>query len=480
MSQIKKNVLYNLIYSLSQFLFPIITFPYVSSILGPDRFGALSFSDTYSKYFAIIAALGIPIYGVREIAKAKASSGQVNTVFSEVFLVHLGSSVVALAIYLFSVYSIPKLREELPLHLISAINIIALPFVFDWFFSGIEEFRVIMMRSLLARFIPLLFLFVLVKEKDDYLIYQALNMSALLLNGVFNGFFIRKHVKFAFGKLNVLKHIKPLTLLFFSTMLISLYTMLDVVMLGFLDNDRAVGLYSASIKINKLIIMGITSVGTVLLARISSMMQSNDLVNAQLKIEKSLAYCSFVAIPAMVGLMLLRDETLFLFSGIEFMDASDTMLLLTPVILILTFSNVFGVQILLPLEKDKQFLYCVLAGTIANVVLNFLLIPTLSYNGAAISTLCTEFFVTLGSFVLARQALPFRFPWPTIFRSVLFSLFFVPVIYLLREMNMNAALLASSGILVCSILYVGLQWLSREPLMIEVSKNFKLLVSKAR
>lgn len=81
---LKLNFFYNILLQVSKVIFPLITAPYVARVLEPDGVGLANFAGTYAGYFALFAALGIPLYGIREIAKQRGNINAQTNFVSEV------------------------------------------------------------------------------------------------------------------------------------------------------------------------------------------------------------------------------------------------------------------------------------------------------------------------------------------------------------------------------------------------------------
>ena len=173
----KKNLFYNSILSISQFIFPLITFPYSSRILGPQGIGAINFIDSFTQYFVLFAALGIPLYGVREISKQKGQPVGLNKTFSEIFAIHLISALIFSVVYLGIALTIPNLRLHLDLVFIGIIMVLSGVFSAEWLFQGLEEFKYITTRSLIVRSLSVVFLFVFLHKNSPPFVYYAVMAS---------------------------------------------------------------------------------------------------------------------------------------------------------------------------------------------------------------------------------------------------------------------------------------------------------------
>ena len=459
MSQLKKNVLYSLTLTISRFFFPIITYPYISRVLGPDKIGILNFSENYSNYFVVLAALGIPLYGVREIAKIKHQPALLNKTFTEIGVIHLISSLFCLAFYVISIFTIPSLREQLEINLLFGANIIINLVSFEWYLIGIEKFKLIALRSMITKLIPITLMFVFVKTEDDYIIYQSLNTLAFLLNALINIANIKKINTVSFNELNIRKHMPPLFTVFFSGAFIHFYSMVDSLVLGFVSNYRAVGFYATAIKLNKIICMVIASVGNVLVPRISNLIALNDNDQVKSVLDKSLKFTIFLTVPLSAGLYLLAPELVFILAGSGFEQSIEASQILSPIIILMGLSNVFGIQLLLPFSREKELLKIFLTGTALSLFLNIILAKNYGYLGSSAATLLTELILTVMAFYYAKDVIKLGLPWKYFLGCVVFSLLFFPVIYFVRESTADHFRILLFSLLSCSAIYLALQLL---------------------
>lgn len=472
MSQLKKNVLYSLALTISRFFFPIITYPYISRVLGPDKIGILNFSENYSNYFVVLAALGIPLYGVREIAKIKHEPALLNKTFTEIVVIHLISSFLCLGLYIISIFTIPSLRGQLEINLLFGANIIINLVSFEWYLIGIEKFKLIALRSMITKLIPIALMFVFVKDEEDYIIYQSLNTLAFLLNALINIVNIRKINTASFKELNIKRHMPPLFTVFFSGAFIHFYSMVDSLVLGFVSNYKAVGFYATAIKLNKIICMVIASVGNVLVPRISNLIALHD--NDQIKsvLDKSLKFTIFLTVPLSVGLYLLSPELIFILAGNGFEPSVEASQILSPIIILMGLSNVFGIQLLLPFSKEKELLKIFLTGTILSLFLNIVLSKNYGYLGSSAATLLTELILTGMTFYYAKDIVNLSLPFKYFLGCIVFSLLFFPVIYLIRESTTDHLRILLFSLLSCSTIYLGLQLLLFRHFLIDEMLSF--------
>jgi O-antigen/teichoic acid export membrane protein len=217
----------------------------------------------------------------------------------------------------------------------------------------------------------------------------------LFINNLVNIYYLRKKVRYTLQNLNLKIHLKPLLIIFLSTLAISLYILIDTLILGFLKADNYVGYYTVASKLNKVPLTFLIALGGVLIPQLSKAADEKDMVNFQKLIHKSFDFVIMLGVPLTLVLFLFSKELILLFSGKEFLPAINSMRVMTSVSLLIGLSNIFGLQILTPLGNDKKFLIAVTFGTITSLLLNFILIPIFADLGAAITNLFSEIMVTL-------------------------------------------------------------------------------------
>lgn len=457
MSLLKKNILFNTLLSLSQLIFPLITFPYASRVLGPEAIGAVSFADNFTTYFLIFSALGIPLYGIREIAKVKNDQKRSGIVFSELLIIHFCTSLIAVLI-LFSIsYFTDRLRLNFGLYQIGMAIVLGSVFMAEWFFQGIEKFKFIAVRSVCIRMFTIALLFLLVHSVKDRDLYYGLNLVAVLIGAAINMYAISKTVKISFRGTSFKRHFKPLLIIFSNSIITSVYLVFDTIILGFLTNDLNVGYYSAAMRISKISMAVIGVLGAVLLPRLTVAFQQEDLAVARTIIGKSLSFVVFLSVPIALGTLCLSKEIIFLFAGDKYSDSVSSLNILCFIVIVIGLAQVFSHQILLPLHQEKKILFASVFGMVISLTLNFTLIPIFKHVGAAISSLSTEALVTVVLFLYARKVLKISFPVKAFLQSLVTGLSFFAFRYFIMMLTTNNLIIIAGTVFFSAIFYLGMQ-----------------------
>lgn len=432
---IKKNAFYNILLNIASVIFPLITAPYVSRVLEPDGIGLYNFANTYAGYFALVAMLGIPTYGVREVSKSRDDREVLTRLVSQLMTIALITAITVSIIYLFTIALVGQLKENYIIFLLAGFVIYLAPFKINWYYQGIEDFGFITKVSLVVRTISIICLFIFVKEKSDLIIYVILSVLGGVMADVWNFVKMWKSgikPKFSFSGLK--PHINPLLVLFASSIAISIYTVLDTLMLGFITNYEEVGYYSNAMHMSKVILTAVTSLSIVVVPRVSFYMKNQDYENINILMNKSFSVVSFFAFPVAIGLFCIAPTFVPLFFGVKFMGAIVPLMILSLLIIVIGLNNLTGIQMLIGLGLDKLFLYSVLTGTFSNFAMNCLFIPLWGAIGASVASVIAETLILLVTIYFVYHRTQIRInSWFDIIKAFIGTLCFIPLIYLLKS-----------------------------------------------
>lgn len=474
---IKLNLFFNILLNISKIIFPLITAPYVSRVLEPDGVGIFNFAGTYANYFTLFAALGIPMYAVREIAKIRESVKDQENFLSEIMSLSLFTTIACTAIFVTTIFLIPQLSNDFLIFLLSGITLYLVPVTIDWFYAGREEFGFITYRSLILRVLGIALLFLLVKDKSDLIVYVLINALINVINIIWNyirllSSGIRPHFT-----LNFRHHFKPLLLLFASSVAISIYTILDTIMLGFISDYEQVGFYNNASHISKLLLPITTSLAAVAMPRLSYYTKTNDWNNIRSLLNKSLSIVAFLCFPVAFGVIAIAPTFVPLFFGELFQGAVLPLQIVVGIVIAISFNNLMGVQIMIGLGYDKLFLYAVLVGTFSNFVSNLILIPLLGATGAAISSVLAETLILIVEIVIVHKLTPIRFDnIKEVLISAIVALGFFPIMLILSQ-SFSGWILVIFFIIIATTYYMLLQYFFKNS-SLEIVKN--LVLAKIR
>jgi O-antigen/teichoic acid export membrane protein len=453
----RKNIVYNILLSLSNILFPLISFPYAARILGPNGIGEAQFIFSYAQYFALFAALGIPVYGIKEIAKANNDLVATKSTFFSLSALFFITSIIASALYLASILLIPYFKPLLNIYIITGILVLFSFTYTDWYYSGKGAFKTITIRSVIVKAMALLLLYVFVKTPSDLYNYLGVLIFTILGNQVYSFILICYENKGIPYQLEFSKHIKPLLFIFGATAASSMYTILDTVLLGFLSNATAVGYYTAAIKFIKLILPFVTSVGAVFIPVLSKNFAEKDYASVQKNLNASFYFIVALTIPLTIGSILIAPEIIAIFSGEKFENSILPMQIMSILPIIIGFGHLFAFQILIPSDKSKEVFVAMIIGLIISVGLNFILTPIYQEVGASIICIITEITVTLLYFYYTNKLFSFRYPWKFLLQSLIACTVFIPISIACKAVTQDLYIYTCLCIISCAAVYIVIQ-----------------------
>ena len=470
----KKKYLYNLLLSFVNIFFPILSFPYAAHILGPVGIGKAQFIISFAQYFTLLAAIGIPIYGVKETAKFRDDPQQLSRVFTELSSIFFITSLIFSLIYFLIITLFPFFLSNIKMYEYAGILIIFSFSYTDWFYSGIDAFKAIALRSVLIKLISLILLYLLVKTVNDLVSYFCITLFSILGNQVLSLIMVFKKTSLNFKGLQFKRHLKPLIYIFSATIAASIYTVLDTVLLGFLSDEKAVGLYTASVKLIKITLPVITSMGVILIPSISNKLANKRTKEANLLLLKYYDFLVFISIPIAAGLAILAPEFILLFSGSKFIEATSSMQILSLLPVLIGLGHYFSFQILIPSGRNREIFLSMMTGVVVCLALNFILVPLYREKGAALANIATELVVTLTYFSFIRNAYSFRYNVRLISQTLFSIIPFVPLVLLVRLFTSKPLFVLLFSIPGCTCLYIIVQsLLFHNKLILGIFESFK-------
>ena len=459
--------------TVSGFLFPLITFPYVSRVIMAEGLGQVQFYSSIINYVVLLTSLGIPLYATREIARVRDNIVDLSRTTTEIILLNLFLNILGYAAIFIMCFTLDEVAQNIPLFLLLSTSIVLTTIGCPWFFSGVEDFKFITIRGLAVRIVSTIFLFLFVSDDSDLMLYVLYTVIATVGTNVLNFIRLRKYISvcsFKFKDLNICRHLKPSFAIFIFNLITSIYVNLDKVMVGFLNNNESVGYYTAATTISHICLTAITSLGVVMLPRLSHLVKQGDIESFNRLAKKSYSFIVTTSFPVCGGLIILAPSLIRIFSGDNFMPAILTLQIISPIVVAIGISNLIGLQILYPLGKIKIVTISTLCGAIINFVLNLFLIPNLAQNGAAIATVCAEVGVTFTQIIIAKKFIPFKI----IDKQVIYCLFATIIMMFFCQIVVNIGNTDIINIIIVpiigAIIYGLIMLFTKNSLVLEVSQ----------
>ncbi len=401
---LKVNVIMNAILTMSSFVFPLITFPYVSRILLPEGTGKVSFATSLIAYFLMFAQLGIPTYGVRACAKVRDDRLELTRTAQELLIINLVMGVLSYVALFFALVFVPRLQDERTLYLVVSLSIAFNIIGMEWLYKALEQYTYITIRSIVFKFVAVIAMFLLVHQQEDYIIYGGITILAASASNMFNFFHARKYISLKpIGGYQFKRHYRAIVIFFAMACATTIYTNMDTVMLGFMSTDDTVGYYNAAVRIKNILVSIVASLGAVLLPRASYYIERGEMDKFRRITQKALNFVFVLAPSLMLYFMLFAKQGIFFLSGDAYAGAILPMQIIMPTLLFIGLSNILGIQMLVPLGKEKVVLVSEIVGASVDLISNLLLIPRFGAAGAAVSNLLAEFAVLMVQYLALRE-----------------------------------------------------------------------------
>lgn len=403
MKKIYKNSIYNVIYRITNLIFPLVTASYVARILLPEGIGYFSYINTNVSYFVVLASLGLPVYGIREIAKVKNDKEKLNQTYSELFLINIIFTILSCIIYLFFMLNIFN-NDDLLLYGICGTQILFNCINIDWLFQGCGEYSYITKRNIFIKVVFLFFIIIFVNDKSDLPIYAFISCFATFGQYFYSIVYSRKLISFKIKNISLKRHIRPILILGITVIFGAIYNKIDITMLGILKNDAEVGLYTNAHKCIEIVTTLCASITAVYLPTLSEIYMS-DIEEFRKILKNGYKIICYISIPSAFGLFIIAPEIMKVLFGSAFFPCYTTIRFFVPIIVIRSLGDLFCYQTLIAIGKEEKRVFANIVTTIINITLNFILIPIMGRNGAAIASVISELFINIYLFLFIKKTI---------------------------------------------------------------------------
>ena len=404
---IKLNAILNVIKQSMSVLFPLITYPYVSRVLGADNLGRYSFSDSIVQIIITLSLIGIPTYAVREGSMIRNDKKEIKDFCSEVFTINVISAIFSYLVLIIMVTTIERFKIENVFILILSVNIMSRCLARDWVNTIYEDYLYISVRFIIVHILSLALIFLLVKGPDDLLKYVMIMAASELFGNILNIYYTHKRIPYSFRLTReMIRHLKPIFILFCSSVATTIYIRSDIAILGFLRPDSDVGIYTMSSKIYTIVKNTINAVITVTIPRLSFYLGEN-IQEGKREYNRLLNNLRNILVlilfPASIGLFCLSGDAMYILGGSEFQRGDISLQILCVAMMFAVFGCFFAHAVLIVNRKEKVFFKATVLSALINISLNFVFIPLMGINGAAVTTTISEFCIVLYCGLSARN-----------------------------------------------------------------------------
>lgn len=393
---VKLNAIFNGILKGGLVFLPLITFPYITRTLQADNYGKLSFCYSIICYFELLAGLGINSYAVREGSAYRNERIKFDKFASEIYSINLIASLFSYSLLVLLIYLWKPSVEYVRLLAVYSIEIFSTTISVEWIYNIFEEYFYIAIRTLSLQAIKILLIFTLIKNQDDYYMSAVIDALFFLIIGLFNHIRVRKFAKLRLTlSLNLKKHIKPIMVLFANTLMVTIYVNSDITMLGIIQSENITGIYRVSAKIYGAVKAMLNGMVVVAIPRLALYINSGKKRDYNKLINKVINAMIILVTPTIVGLVMISRNIIMVISGEGYISGVPSLIILCIALGFAMVSNLLLNAVLILFNREYSALKATAVSSLVNIVLNLILIPRMSLNGAAFTTLFSEAIVML-------------------------------------------------------------------------------------
>lgn len=476
---LKVNMLLSAVKGLMSVLFPLISFPYISRVLGVENVGRYDFAHSIISYFLLIAGLGISKYAIREGAGIR-DREEFPRFADEIFTINVIATVVAYALLALAML-LPRLREYRALLVVLSMQIAFTTLGVEWLYSIFEDYVFITVRSVLFQLLSLVLMFAFVHTSDDLLIYAAIVTLSGTGANIWNFFHSKRYCRIRLtGKIDWKRHMKPIWILFGMSLTVSIYVASDTTILGFLCGEYTVGIYSASVKVYTAAKTVLSAILVVSIPRLSSLLGKKEKQAFDREAVDIYSTLLTFVVPAIIGIILLRKQIILLLSGSAFLPATSSLALLAVALFFCMGAWFWGQCIMVPLKMDTQILQITVISALVNIALNFVLIPLWKENAAALTTILAEGISFFGCRYFGRKYVSIK-GIGTIIAKVLAGCIAIAAVCLFLGLLLpNLLAYTILAVLVSVIVYCIVEVLLRNQVMVNILHSVQSRLQKSK
>lgn len=469
----KKNYLFNLIVQILTYLVPLITAPYLSRVLTPTGIGVNSFANSIATYFTLFISFGFSTYGTKEISKLHTSKHDYsivfwNIVFAQFFIFCLAFPTYFLMAYFWGFGG----QIDKNVFVIYSLTLVSTVLATTFLYQGLENFKTISLITIGARIVTAIMYFIFVKSADDLLIYILIsvstNLSIVILCWIFA---IPKVEKPRWHDIHIFHYLKEGMIYFFPTVAVSVYTIIDHTMLGYLSTTEEVGYYEEAYKIITIVIALVNAISPLALARISALIAEGNEAEVEHKILQTGELYGILAFPCFLGLYAVGRYFIPTYFGEDYTASVQVLYWLLPLIIFIPISNQVGNAYYVPRNKITMTIWFYAIGAVMNCVCNFFAIRSMGAQGAAIVSLIAEGVISLLFVLFSWKHMPYRKIGLSLLKPLLAAAAMFGILMALNYFVLDPHLERSLwktfiDVGVGVLLYFGLCLLFREPMLL--------------
>lgn len=389
---------------ISNYIFPLITLPYLVRVLGPEKYGLINFAAAFTAYFTILTDYGFNLSAVQEVSVNRNNTAKLSEIFSSVLFTKITLFVFSSILFFLIINSFTIFKDNFILYLVTYFSVLGAIIYPVWFYQGIESMKHILVITIVVRSVTTLIIFIIIKTENDFVTLAAINSLNQCLIGIIALWISMKNFEIKIKKTN-LSEIKRLLKsglnIFLSTIWINIYTASNIFILGLFAPAKIVGYFAAADKV-RLAFQGIiTPVSQSVFPYVNKLLVESyeKFINFNKKLFK-IALLTGAVIS--ITLFVFAEQIVNYVLGHNYEQSILVLKIIAWLPMIIILSNVLGIQTMIPLNRDKSFSLILLFAALINVIISFLMVPDYLEIGTSISLIITETFVTVSFFIFLK------------------------------------------------------------------------------
>ena len=422
---VKKNFAYNLLLTLSKYLFPLITYPYVSRVLGVSNIGICNFVDSLIDYFVLFSTLGVGSFGVREIARCKGDLERRNKTFSSLMAINFVGTIIAVVVLVLCTLYVPSLQVYRDFLWVGLVKLFFSLFLIEWLFEGLQEFKYITLRTIAVRFLYVVGVFAFIRSPDDAIIYYALTVGSVFVNALWNWNYSKKFRTFSLSQVSFRIFILPVLVFGYYRMLTYMYTSFNMVFLGFCSGDKEVGYFATATKMYSILMGVFTAFTNVMVPKVSELLSDGNREKIQKIADDTFNILTIVSLPIIIACLFCADEIIFIIAGNGYEGAILPFKIVIFLLLIIGMEQIVIQQFLMASTSNKSIFIVSTVGAVIGILGNIVLTTRLGAVGSAMSWGLSELSVLVVGMYLVKKILGLVFDAKILLKNSLMRKFYL-------------------------------------------------------
>jgi PST family polysaccharide transporter len=390
-----ENILSLLLFQGINYIFPIITLPFLVRTLGTETYGLYSFIFSFINYFVVFVDYGFNLTATREISVNRENPEKVSLIFCTVTLVKVILMLIGLVILVLLILFVDIFKENNTLYLASFLSVVGSVFYPVWFFQGVERMKTLVLINTVSKIIFTAALFIFISKSTDLILVVLFQSLAVVISGLAGLFIILRSYNIVFKtpsikllKEQIVNGVNVFVTIFSST----IFSNGNIFLLGILTDNVTVGHFAIADKIIRVFINITAPISTAIFPRVSHLYKQS--TESALAFLKKIAF-SVSAVIILICILLLcnADILVHLITNENIPEIGFLIRIMTFLPLTIFLDNIFGTQILINIGKSKQFMLSVLIPGMISILFSIILIPIYKSLASAMIVIFSEAFV---------------------------------------------------------------------------------------